>query len=109
MTDRSQYVLFNGKTSSTMNATSGVPQCSIFGPLLFILTIKDFSNFSDILVNVLLADDTNVVLNWKDMNKLIDTMQIELSKLNKWLLANKITLNISKTHFMVFHRDKHKN
>ena len=36
-------------------------------------------------------------------------MQLELSKLYNWLLANKLTLNIYKTHFMVFHRDKHKN
>ena len=36
-------------------------------------------------------------------------MQLELSKLYNWLLANKLTLNISKTHFIVFHRAKHKN
>ena len=36
-------------------------------------------------------------------------MQLELLKLYKWLLCNKLTLNISKTHFMVFHRAKHKN
>ena len=36
-------------------------------------------------------------------------MQLELSKLYNWLLANKLTLNISKTHFMVVHRAKHKN
>ena len=88
MADRSQYVLFNGKTSDTMNVTCGVPQGSILGPLLFILYINDLSNVSDILFNVLFADDTNVFLNGKDINELIDTMQIELSKLNKWLLAN---------------------
>ena len=36
-------------------------------------------------------------------------MQLDLYKLYKWLLCNKLTLNISKTHFMVFHRAKHKN
>ena len=36
-------------------------------------------------------------------------MQLELSKLYNWLLVNKLTLNISKTHFMVFHRAKHTN
>ena len=36
-------------------------------------------------------------------------MQLELKKLYNWLLANKLTLNIYKTHFMVFNRAKHKN
>ena len=97
------------KTPGTMHVTCGVPQGSILGPLLFILYINDFSNVSDILFNVLFADDTNVFINGKDNNTLIDTLQIELSNSNKWLLANKLTLNISKTHFMLFHIAKHKN
>ena len=84
-------------------------QGSILGPLLFILYINDFSNVSDILFYVLFTDDTNVFLNGKDINIIINTMQLELSKLYNWLLANKLTMNISKTHFMVFHRAKHKN
>ena len=92
-----------------MNVTCGVPQGSILGQLLFILYINDFSNVSDILFNVIFADDTNVFLNGKYINKLIDTMQIELYKLKKWILANKLTLNISNTQFMLFHRAKHKN
>ena len=39
---------------------------------------------------------------------LIDTIQQELSSLYVWLLANKLSLNLSKTHFMVFHRARHK-
>ena len=39
---------------------------------------------------------------------LIDTIQQELSSLYVWLLANKLSLNLSKTHFMVFHRTRHK-
>ena len=39
---------------------------------------------------------------------IIDTIQQELSKLYVWLLANKLSLNLSKTHFMVFQRARHK-
>ena len=39
---------------------------------------------------------------------LIDTIQQELSRLYVWLLANKLSFNLSKTHFMVFHRARHK-
>ena len=97
------------KPSDTRNVNCGVPQGSIQGPLLFILYINDFSNVSDILWYVLFADDTNVFLNGKNIKIILNIMQLELTKLYNWLLANKLTLNISKTHFMVFHRAKHKN
>ena len=108
LTNRSQYVLFNGEKSDIRDITYGVPQGSILGPLLFILYINDFSGVSDKLFCVLFADDTNIFLSGKDIHNLINTLHVELSKLYTWLLVNKLTLNISKTHFMVFHRAKHK-
>ena len=56
----------------------------------------------------LFADDTNVFLNGKKINTLVDTVHHKLSKLYIWLLANKLTLNVSKSHFIVFHRARHK-
>ena len=50
----------------------------------------------------------NVFLNSKNINTLIETIQQELSILYIWLLANELSLNLSKTHFMVFHRARHK-
>ena len=102
--NKSQIVLFNGKISDIQYVTCGVPPGSILGPLLFILYIHDFAKVSDQLFHVLFADDTNVFLNGKHINMLIDTIQQELSKLYVWLLANKLSLNLSNTHFMVFHR-----
>ena len=40
LTNRSQYVLFNGEKSDIRDITYGVPQGSILGPLLFILYMK---------------------------------------------------------------------
>ena len=101
-------VLFNGKISDIRDVICGVPQGSILGPLLFIRNINDFAKVSVKLFHVLLADDTNVFLNGKNMNTLIDAIQQELSRLYVWLLANKFSLNLSKTHIMVFHRARHK-
>ena len=54
------------------------------------------------------ADDTNIFFNGKYVSKLVEIMQLELSKLYHWLQVIKWTLNLTKTHFMVFHRAKHK-
>ena len=39
----------------------------------------------------------------------MNTLHIELDKLNAWLQSNKLILNLLKTHYMVFHRAKHKH
>lgn len=108
LTNRSQFVCYNGYESDTRDVICGVPQGSILGPLLFLLYINDFARVSDTLFYVLFADDTNVFMAGKYMNKLIESMHNELDKLSTWLKANKLTLNVSKTHFMVFHRGKRK-
>ena len=40
LTDRSQYVVFDGKVSQTRGMKCGVPQGSILGPLLFIISVN---------------------------------------------------------------------
>ena len=57
---------------------------------------------SDKLFPLLYADDTNVFLNGKNLNKMIETMNSELEKIVVWLKINKLKLNVKKTHYMVF-------
>ena len=104
LTGRTQYVVYDGHKSSTLNMTCGVPQGSILGLLLFIIHVNDICNVSDLLFEILYADDTGVVAQGHNLEDLIDTLNTELSSLNEWLLCNKLSLNTNKTYYMVFHR-----
>lgn len=107
--NRSQYVVYNNATSECHTITHGVPQGSILGPLLFLLYINDFSRASDLLFSIIFADDTSVFLQGTCYDTIIDIMNEELKKIGLWLRANKLTINLKKTHYMVFHRAKIKN
>ena len=86
-----------------------MPQGSILGPLQFILYINDFSKASDLLFTILFADDTSVFIEGTSYNNIINDMNRELEKVDKWLKSNKLTVNIKKTQYMLFHRTKIKH
>ena len=50
----------------------------------------------------LFADNTNIYLESDDLAKLEKTKNNELEKLQKWLCINRLSLNISKTNFVIF-------
>ena len=55
---------------------------------------------------ILFSDDTNLFYRGKDLTVLVEEINNELSQISLWLKSNKLSLNIKKTHFMVFHRKK---
>ena len=82
---------------------TGVPQGSILGPLflLFLIYINDLSEISRHIKMVMYADDTTLYCNLGDLSE--DIINNELTKVSEWLVANKLSLNVKKTKFKVFH------
>lgn len=102
LTNRSQYVYFNGVSSSLKSVLCGVPQGSILGPLLFLLYINDIVRCSSVLNFILFADDTNLFYSSVNFDELVITLNTELDKLCTWFRANKLSLNVKKTNFIMF-------
>ena len=57
---------------------------------------------SNQLFTVSFADDTNIFDTNNDLKALINNVNSELHKIMNWLNANKLSLNIDKTHFILF-------
>ena len=102
LTDRSQYVEFSGHKLDTLPISTGVPQGSVLGPLLFLIYINDLPLVSNIFEMLMYADDTTLYCN-VNQNITAEVINGELLKINQWLGANKLSLNVTKTKFMVFH------
>ena len=98
---RKQYVSFKGYDSHTLDIDCGVPQGSVLGPLLFIIYSNDLPK-SIKSSSILFADDTTVYLTGKDKTKLFFDMKNDLVNLIDWFRANKLSLNISKTNYVLF-------
>ena len=105
LSNRKRYVHIGSSKSKYTLIELGDPQGCILGPLLFIIYINDIISSSDLFKFTMYADDTTLFTTLKSTrmddphNVLIND---ELSKISKWLLVNKLSLNVKKTKFIVF-------
>ena len=102
--NRKQFVSISNSTSNTEEINTGVPQGSVLGSLLF-LYINDLHKSVKHSKTYHFADDTNIMQSNKSLDVLSKNLNKDLKSLSQWLKANKLSLNISKTKLIIFHRN----
>ena len=100
--DRNYFVHVNGLNSEMKILNIRVPQGSTLGPLLFLIYINDMINCSDLLFLTQFADDSTITYSSLDLEQAIKTVEQEFNKVLDWLEANKLIINLTKTHLMLF-------
>ena len=96
------------ETSAEFSIEYGAPQGSCLGPLIFLIFCNDLHQNLSYLHCVQFADDTTLLLGHKNHRYLRYCVESDLAAAQDWFNANKLTLNVSKSTFMIFspsHRD----
>ena len=106
LTQKQQLVEFDGILSKALEIKTGVPQGSVLGPFLFSIYINDLPVSTNLFKSIMYADDATLLCDINNIQNLEITLNAELLKITDWLAANKLSLNASKTNFMVFHSDE---
>ena len=102
LNERYQFVVYNGCESEHKFIQCGVPQGSILEPLLFLIYINDLPSVSNLFMPILFADDTNLFCTGRNIDSLVNEINDDMSKVYSWVKANRLSLNIDKTNFMLF-------
>ena len=91
-----------------LNISTGVPQGSILGPLLFIIYINNFVRSSPKFNFIMCADDTTLSSTLDSFEQYSKNENVEffinteLDKINEWLKLNKLSLNVNKSKYIIF-------
>ena len=102
LSSRTQRVKLDGVSSEYLNVSCGVPQGSILGPLLFLIYINDMHRSVKYSLVHHFADDTNLLCSDKSPYLLKKKLNTDLKLIFQWLCANRLSLNVTKTEFIIF-------
>ena len=99
--NRTQKCIVNGNKSSKMFLRCDVPQGTIVGLLLFLLYINDLPNSLQHSQPRMYTDDTSITFAGNDVDEISSYINLDLERIRVWLAANKLTLNLTKTEFLL--------
>ena len=108
LSNRKHFVSILGFESQPQEIEHGVPQGSVLGPLLFLLYINDLHRAIKFSKTYYFADDTNLLNINSSIFSIKSQLNRDLKSMNLWLLANKISLNATKTELIFFRKPSQK-
>ena len=97
--NRTQKCVVNGSLSECCTIMYGIPQGKILGPLLFLLYINDLPNCLSHTEPRMYADDIHLTYSNGNIHFIQSSQNEDLLNINRWLTANKLMLNRTKTEF----------
>ena len=80
----------------------GVPQGSVLGLLVFVLFINDLHKSVEFSSVHHFADDANFIFTDNSMKKINKHINRDLKVVVRWIRANELSLNTSKTELVIF-------
>ena len=102
LTDRKRLVSLGKEISDPCLITSGVPQGSILGPLLFVPFVNDLPIVLERCQILIYADDTVMYFAANNAREISITITSELAKVNDWLVHNSLFIHQGKTEYVLF-------
>ena len=103
---RTQKTKYGNQISQILPITTGLPQGSVLGPILFNIYINDLVHVSEALNTTCFCDDSLLFASSENLNNLVLLFNNELHKIYEWTIANKLCLNTDKTVAMAFSNQK---
>ena len=105
LNNRTHQAMVNDVLSKPFEVKIGCPQGSILGPLCYIIFVNCISSSITAKVGLRIisyADDTTLLYSSPSVNVVVTQLQESMQELSEYFRANKLSINLTKTEFMLF-------
>ncbi len=109
ISNRKQRVRLSGGYSDWLPLSSGVPQGSLLGPLLFLVYVNDIAKSIDKSKVISYADDTALYFSSESKSDLIKIVNTDLTRLTNYLSSLSLKVNVSKTKLLIISKSNTKD